>query len=72
MVRKDPHDWEALYREGVALAALTKPDAAVRRFQALVALTIDDDEKSTFAKARARNPKLQNTGSLPQRSAGTR
>ena len=62
MVRKDPRDWEALYRCGVALAALQKPDQACKRFEALLALRIDDDEKSAFAKARARNPHLQATG----------
>ena len=30
MLRKDPHDWEALYRQGVALADLDKPDEAAR------------------------------------------
>ena len=59
MVRKDPRDWEALYREGTALAALKKPEEASKRFLALLALKIDDDEKSTAAKARARNPRLQ-------------
>ena len=54
MVRKDPRDWEALYREGVALAALQKPEEANKRFQALLALTVDDDDKSAGAKARAR------------------
>ena len=35
-----------------------QPDAAARRFQALVELTIDDDEKSAFAKARVCNPEI--------------
>ena len=33
MLRKDPGDWEALYRRGVALAELEKPDAAARAFR---------------------------------------
>src|SRR4029077_14251043 len=43
MLRKDPGDWEARYRQGVALAALEKPEEAARRFRALLALTIADD-----------------------------
>jgi tetratricopeptide (TPR) repeat protein len=61
MMRKDPGDWEALYRSGVAFATLEKPEEAIKRFRALLALRIDDDEKSSFAKARARNPRLQAT-----------
>ena len=33
MIRKDPHDWEALYREGLALADLGKKDDAAQRFR---------------------------------------
>ena len=40
MVRKDPRDWEALYRQGVALASLSKPEEAVRRFRALLDLKV--------------------------------
>jgi tetratricopeptide (TPR) repeat protein len=58
MVRKDPRDWEALYRQGAALAGLGRADAAERSFRALLALTFSDDEKSVFSKARARNPRL--------------
>ena len=65
MVRKDPHDWEALYRQGAALAAMGKPEAAEQSFRALLALTIPDDEKSVFSKARARNPRLQAPNASP-------
>jgi tetratricopeptide (TPR) repeat protein len=65
MVRKDPHDWEALYRQGAALAAMGKPEAAERSFHALLALTIPDDEKSVFSKARARDPRLQAPNAYP-------
>ena len=65
MVRNDPRDWEALYRSGSALAALEKPDDAIRRFQALLSLTIPDDEKSAGAKARARNPRFQAAAAGP-------
>ena len=34
MIRKDPHDWEALYRQGLALAELDKPTRPAQRFQA--------------------------------------
>ena len=62
MLRKDPRDWEALYRNGAALAALDKSDQAARQFQALIDMAIPDDEKSAFSKAKARNPKLTATG----------
>ena len=54
---RDPHDWEAVYRSGVALWQLSKSrHEAASRFKALLALTIGDDEKSAMAKARARKP----------------
>jgi tetratricopeptide (TPR) repeat protein len=65
MIRKEPTDWEALYRQGVALLELNKPEDAARRFQALLDLTKADDEKSATAKARSRDPKLQAAGARP-------
>ncbi|MGP0063330.1 MAG: DUF1583 domain-containing protein [Isosphaeraceae bacterium] len=62
MVRKEPGDWEALYRQGEALADLKKPEAAERAFRALLALGVADDEKSAIIKARKRDPKLQGEG----------
>ena len=62
MVRKEPGDWEALYRQGEALAGINKPEAAERAFRALLALGIADDEKSAIVKARTRDPKLQGEG----------
>ena len=69
MVRKDPRDWEALYREGVALASLSKPEEAARRFRALLDLKVDEDEKSAIVKARTRDPKLQAAGARPSNAA---
>ncbi len=62
MVRKEPGDWEALYRQGEALAELRKPEAAERAFRALLALGVADDEKSAIIKARTRDAKLQGEG----------
>jgi predicted Zn-dependent protease len=62
MVRKEPGDWEALYRQGVALADLDKREEAARSFRALLALRLGDDEKSAIVKARTRDPKLKNQG----------
>ncbi len=62
MVRKEPGDWEAFYRQGEALVDLGKTDDAARAFRALLALRIADDEKSAIIKARHRDPKLQNQG----------
>ena len=52
LVRKDPRDWEVPYRYGAALAALDKSDEAARRFRALLDLSISDDDKSAFNKAK--------------------
>jgi len=65
MIRKEPTDWEALYRQGVALYDLGKPEDAARRFEAMLKLTRADYEKSATAKARSRDPKLQAAGARP-------
>ncbi len=66
MIRKDPADWEALYRAGVALAAMQKPDEAAGRFKAILALQTGDDEKSAAVKAKSR--KGGQPGSTPTAS----
>ena len=38
LLRKDPRDWEALYRQALALVDLQKPAEAARRFQAILDL----------------------------------
>ncbi len=55
MIRKDPGDWEALYRSGIALAALQKRDEAATRFRALLTLSVSDDEKNAEVKSHSRN-----------------
>ena len=62
MVRKDPRDWEALYRQGVALADLGKTEEAARAFRALLALRLADDEKSAIVKARTPRPQAPEPG----------
>lgn len=62
MVRKEPEDWEALYRQGTSLAALDRTDDAAAAFRKLVELRVSDDEKSAIVKARTRDPKLQGQG----------
>ncbi len=61
-LRADPKDWEALYRQGLALEALGRLKEAAARFEKLIDLPVGDDEKSAFAKAQARNPHLQAPG----------
>lgn len=72
LVRKDPGDWEAVYRQGVALMALKRPEEAAARFRALLDLrgAVADDAKSAQVKARARDPKL--AGSAARTSATQR
>src|SRR5262249_36290789 len=43
LLRDHPNLWEALYREGVALMGLDKPDEAQRRFRAVLDLRLPDD-----------------------------
>lgn len=56
LLRKNPANWEALYREGVALANTDKRGEAAQRFHAILALHVPDDEESLLAKARKRTP----------------
>lgn len=66
MIRKDPGNWEALYREGRALSALGRTDDAAGRFRAVLDLRRDDDEEGAIVKARRKSP--TGTG---MRTAGT-
>jgi hypothetical protein len=43
-LREQPHNWEGLYREGVALARLERPGEAETSFRALLELREDDDQ----------------------------
>src|SRR5262249_31996367 len=52
LLRSQPRDWEALFREGIALAMTDKPAEAAARFRALLDLRLADDEPSAAAKAR--------------------
>ena len=46
LLREQPHNWEILYRRGVALADAEKPEEAARCFQSLLDCRVDDDEPS--------------------------
>ncbi len=63
MLRDNPKNWEALYREGAALMGLEKPAEAARRFQAILDLRLPDDEQALADKAKKK--------SQPGRQAGT-
>ncbi len=52
MLLKQPGDWDALYREGVALINLNKPAEAAKRFRAILDLHANDDDLAAIAKAR--------------------
>lgn len=64
ILRDQPNNWEALYREGVAYASLEKPEEATRRFQAVLASNLLDDEQSVLVKERKK-------GQKPGRLAGS-
>ncbi len=48
---QNPANWELLYREGVALTDLQRPDEADQRFQAILDLRLSDDEEGAAQKA---------------------
>jgi tetratricopeptide (TPR) repeat protein len=52
VLRDQPRDWEALYREGLALATLKRYDEAAQRFQAILDLRLRDDELSRLIGPR--------------------
>jgi tetratricopeptide (TPR) repeat protein len=54
LLRKRPESWEALYREGQALAGLTRPSEAEARFRKILQLKANDDEVGAVARARKR------------------
>ncbi|HEV3167805.1 MAG TPA: tetratricopeptide repeat protein, partial [Isosphaeraceae bacterium] len=56
LLRKQPANWEALYREARALVELQRPAEAGRRFQALLDVRSKDDDQSVIVKARSRGP----------------
>ena len=56
LLRKDPANWEALYREARALSALDRPADAAHRYQAILDLGSDDDDEGAVSKARRKPP----------------
>ncbi len=71
LLRKDPRDWEALFRQALALLELQKPVDARARFQAILDLPNSDDEKSALAKAWTRDPKLRRGSARPSSAASS-
>ncbi len=63
LLRAKPDDWEALYREGVALIDLNRADEASQRFRTLLNQTTPDDTLSAIVKARRKSvqPQTANT-----------
>ncbi len=54
LLLKRPDDWDALYREGVALNNLEKPAEAARRFRQILDLKAGDDDVAAIPKSRKR------------------
>ena len=81
LTRDQPKNWELLYREGVALAKSEDKSAeAQSRFEAILALNLNDDEMTLSAKnqlkksqGRTRSPNLSmlSTNPLMMRSQNT-
>jgi tetratricopeptide (TPR) repeat protein len=55
LLREQPHNWEVLYRRGIALADSEKAEEASRCFQTLLDCRVDDDEPSAQAKQRLKD-----------------
>jgi tetratricopeptide (TPR) repeat protein len=71
LLARKPGSWELLYREGAALEARSKTDEAAKRFQALLALNLSDDELSENAKYQIKQAKKkQQLPSAPANNAG--
>ncbi|HEV3121804.1 MAG TPA: tetratricopeptide repeat protein, partial [Isosphaeraceae bacterium] len=64
MLRRDPRNWEALYRLGVALNELRQNDEETAPFQALLNLDLPDEMPSVLAAARQSAQMNQQQGSL--------
>ena len=54
LLLKRPDDWDALYREGVALTNLGKQAEANRRFEKILELKANDDDLAAIPKSRKR------------------
>ena len=65
LLRDRPHDWELLYREGVALAGLGRTDEAAKRFDALLALPGDDDDRARSAKPKGSSANSARAAGVP-------
>ncbi|MDB5388547.1 MAG: tetratricopeptide repeat protein, partial [Planctomycetaceae bacterium] len=71
-LREHPKDWELLYREGIALAK-KEPEAATRRFQAILELPLDDAIPGIVLKNRlAKEAKSTLASALPSSGARSR
>ena len=68
-LRKDPGNWEALYREGRAIQALDRPEEAAQRFRDLLEIRRNDDELSAIVKARRKTPTTGASGPAPASTA---
>ncbi|MFO0956939.1 MAG: tetratricopeptide repeat protein [Isosphaeraceae bacterium] len=55
LIGREPTNWDALYREGFALASRDQFAEALRRFEAILALTNDDNQLAAIERARQKS-----------------
>lgn len=67
LLRENPGDWEVLYREAVVLVKLDRKSDALERFQALLKLPVEDDERGIIGK-RAFEQRQKQSASSSKRS----
>jgi tetratricopeptide (TPR) repeat protein len=70
LLRADPANWEALYREAKALLGLGRLDEASSRFLAILDLRRNDDELSAAVKDRLRMARRSATSILTSDQVG--
>jgi len=76
LLLQKPGNWELLYREGAALAALERREEASARFRAIMALKLPDDELGEITKNQIELSKKKTTkptqqqGQLPPSRPG--
>ena len=69
LLGQNPANWELLYREGIALADLQRPDEAAQRFQAI--LDLRQEEKEVFLLRQNGNLTYEQIAEIRSSPVGT-
>jgi tetratricopeptide (TPR) repeat protein len=69
LLRRDPLNWDVLYREAAALQSSERFEQAAQRFRALLALRVDEDQPNLIEKARRKAVGGRPAGAAPTAAA---